>query len=89
MTSAIPRSVIVKQYLTPGTAEQIAHSLNYYWRTKKDPYVTPLKARDVQRIWDEEIAVNVVLRQMGERPANGFSESDERLPLARKIMEAA
>lgn len=89
MTSTIPRSEIIKQYLTPGTAEQIAYALNYYWRTKKDPFITPLKARDVQRIWDEEVESNVLLRQLGERPLRGFSESDDRLTVARKLLEAA
>lgn len=87
--STIPRSVVVKQYLTPGTAEQIAYALNYHWRKKINAFVTPLKAREVQRIWDEEYETNPIMREMGERPINGFSESDDRLTVARKLMEAA
>jgi hypothetical protein len=87
--STIPRSEVVKQYLTPGTAEQIAYALTFHWRTKIDAFVAPLRARDVQHIWDEEYEINPVMREMGERPLRGFPETDERLTVARKLLEAA
>lgn len=91
MTSTIPRHVIVEQYYRPnsGTAEQVAYALNYYYRTRVDPYVRALSKHDVQRIWDEELQQNLVLRQLGERPAQGFAPDNPHVQLAERLLGAA
>lgn len=90
MTSTIPRHVIVKEYYRPnsGTAEQIAYALTYHYQTKVDPYVRRLSKYDVERIWDEELEQNLVLRQLGDRPREGFPECD-KVQLADRLMGAA
>ena len=91
MTSTIPRHVIVREYYRPnsGTAEQVAYALSYHYQTRVDPYVRRITKHDVERIWDEELAQNLVLRQLGERPAGGFDPSEPKVQLAETLMGAA
>ena len=91
MTSTIPRHVIVREYYRPnsGTAEQIALALTYFYRTRVNASIKALTKIDVERIWDQELAQNLVLRQLGERPAGGFDPKDERVQLADRLLGAA
>lgn len=86
MTTTIPRSEIIKQYCREGSAEQIAYTLNFFYR-QRDLFIKPVSAREIEDIWSQEIETNVVLRQLGERPANGFPQTDATR-LAERLVAA-
>ncbi len=81
-TSPVPRSEVVKSYCRIGTAEEIAFCLNLHYRT------TDLTAKKVETVWAQEYDTNIVLRELGERPAKGFLPS-EKMVVAEKLLEAA
>lgn len=86
MTTTIPRSEIIRQYCREGTAEQIAYGLNAHYRMK-DLFLRPVTAREIERIWAEEIEHNIVLRELGDRPAKGFPKSAQT-ELAERLVAA-
>lgn len=81
-TTPVSRSEVIKSYCRIGTAEEIAFCLNLHYRT------TDLTAKKVETIWAEALETNIVLRELGERPAKGFLPS-EKTVVAEKLLEAA
>lgn len=74
MTREIPQHIIIESYLYTGTAYDIAAGLNRHYVPLGCRRIT---ARELQFHWEAEIKVNTPMRLLGERPVNGFEQSDE------------
>lgn len=76
-------TLIAGYYLKPMSAEAVALALNARLQSTT---VTP---RLVRNVFDQEYEGNLVLQQLGERPANGFDAKEPKVQLADALMGAA
>lgn len=74
---AVPQRAIAKSYFWPFSAEEIV----LYWRSCGYRLMSATELRDR---WAEEFLLNPMMQEVGERPTQGFKQTD-KVKLAEKM----